>query len=87
MGFHPELGHNAGFIAQDVAPAIELNDPSANNTLTEIFVGRADDNLTHTLIVSRFARSGSECVISLKVDHWPNHNTHCFQRFLENGKL
>jgi hypothetical protein len=29
----------------------------------------------------------SERIIHLKVDHWPRHYSHCFQRFLQNGEL
>jgi len=38
LRLHPKFGHNAGFIAQCVAPAVQLNDSRAHNTLTEIFV-------------------------------------------------
>src|SRR5579863_688869 len=87
LGLHSELGHHAGFIAQHVTPAVELNDPCAYNALTEIFVRRTDEHLPHAVIPRCLSRGRSERVIRLVVDHGPHHYSHCLQRFLENGKL
>ena len=69
MGLDPELGHNAGFIAQDVAPSVQLNDPCADNTLTEIFVRRTNEHLLHTVIPRCLTGGRSESVIRL-IQSW-----------------
>src|SRR5260370_12255861 len=46
LRLHPELGYNAGFIAQDLAPAVQLNDPTTHNPLPKTFLGRT----TYTLL-------------------------------------
>src|SRR6266568_5796454 len=51
LRLHPELGHYTGLIAQDVAPAVQLNDSCAHDTLTEILVGCANEHLLHTIIL------------------------------------
>src|SRR5579863_5953807 len=76
LGHHSELGYHASFVAQNVAPAVQLNHPRAHYTLTEIFVWGANEHLSHTLIARGFRRGGRERVISLKVDHWPHHHSH-----------
>src|SRR5580693_6451946 len=50
LRLHSEFGHNAGFITQDVAPAVELNHSRTHNTLTEIFVWRTNEHLLYTVI-------------------------------------
>ena len=87
MGLDPELGHNAGFIAQGVAPSVQLNDPCADNTLTEVFVRRTNEHLPHTIVLRCLTGGRSERVIRLIIDHRPHHDSHCFQRFLENREL
>src|SRR5205085_3974251 len=53
FGSDSELVDNTGFIAQEVASAIELHDARADNALTEIFVGRANEDLAHAFIAHR----------------------------------
>src|SRR5580658_1421451 len=50
LRFDPELSDNAGFIARNIAPAVQLNDACADNTLTEIFIWRTNQHLPHPLI-------------------------------------
>src|SRR5260370_2767336 len=87
LGLHPELGYNAGFIAQDLAPAVQLNDPCAYNALTEVFVGCTNEHLLHTVIFGCFGGSGSERIIGLIVDHGPHHHSHGFERFFQDREL
>src|SRR5882757_3289629 len=48
---HSEFVHYTGFIPQEIASAIELHDASADNTLTKIFIGRANEDLADPVIV------------------------------------
>ena len=50
-GLNSESLDNACLIAQGAFPAIELHNPRATDTLGEIFVGRADENAIHPLIL------------------------------------
>src|SRR2546426_8650823 len=50
LRLHTELGHHAGLVAQDVAPAVQLNNSRANDALAEIFVRGANDHLPYTVI-------------------------------------
>src|ERR1700720_4496294 len=50
LRLYTELGHYAGLVAQDVAPAVQLNNSCPNDALAEIFVRRANDHLPHPLI-------------------------------------
>ncbi len=84
---HPKFGDNAGFIAQGIAPAIELNDSCTHNALTEIFVRCTNEHLIDTLFLGCFVGGRSERIIRLKVDHWPHHHSHCLQRLLKDGEL
>jgi hypothetical protein len=84
---YAEFGYNPRFIAQNVALSVQLNDSRADNALTEIFVGRTNDHLLHTVILRRFTGGGGERIIRLIVDHWPRHHSDCFERFLENREL
>ena len=42
---HSELGDDASLIAHNLLPSVELNDAFADNTLAQIFVRRANENL------------------------------------------
>jgi hypothetical protein len=59
-GLHSELGHDAGLIAQDILPTVQLNDPRAHKALTQIFVRRTNEHSLHTLIASGFAGRRSQ---------------------------
>src|SRR6476659_4759278 len=50
LWLHSEFGDHAGFIAQNVAPAVQLNDSRAHHALAEIFIRSADEDLLHTFI-------------------------------------
>src|SRR5208283_2406171 len=72
-----KLSDDAGFIAHDILPAVELHDSRAHNALTEIFVRRADEDLpnavTVILILRGFRGGRGERVIRLELDHGPHH--------------
>ena len=87
MRLHSELGLNAGFIAQDIAAAVQLDHPRAHNALAEVFVRRADQHLLHTVVLGCFIGGRSQRVIGLKVDLRPHLHAHGFQRLLKHRKL
>ena len=84
---HPELGHDAGFIAHNLAPAIALNHSPTDDTLRQILVGRANDYLAHPLVLGCVKGGGGQRVVSFVVDHRPYQHTHGLQSLFQNGKL
>src|SRR5216684_4723576 len=87
LGFHSKLGYDTCLIADDVAPAVQLNDSCAHHALTEILIRRTNEHLPHAVILGCFISGRGERIIRLIIDHWPHHYSHCFQCFLENGEL
>jgi hypothetical protein len=57
---YAEFGYNPRLIAQNVAPSVQLNDSRADKALTEIFVGRTNDYLLHTVILRCFTLFSSD---------------------------
>src|SRR5437588_11514109 len=49
-----KLGHNTGFVAHNVAPAVELDHASAHHALRQVFVWGANPYLVHALILCCF---------------------------------
>src|ERR1019366_10330274 len=77
LRLHAEFGYNSGFVAQNVTPAIQLDNSGAHNTLTQILVWRTNEHLPHAAIFRCLTGRGSESVIRLVVDHGPNDHSHC----------
>jgi hypothetical protein len=87
LRLYSELGDHAGLVAHEVASAVQLHDSRAHDTLAEIFVRRANQQLVHTVVFGCLAGSGSESVIRLIVDHGPHDYSHGFESLFENGEL
>ena len=86
-GRDAEFGDDAGFVAHDVLAAIELDDAGADDTLAEIFVGRADEDLGDACVLRCFGGSCGEGVIGFEFDHGPDFDAHGFESFFKDGKL
>ena len=87
LRLHAELGLDAGLVADDVGPAIELNDTCAFNTLAEILIRRANDDLLYAIILRGFSGGGGQGVVRFIVDHRPDYYAHVVERFFENREL
>jgi len=48
---YPELFHHAGFIAHQIALAIELNDSCPDDALAEVFVRCTDENSLNSFVL------------------------------------
>src|SRR5258707_11224245 len=57
LRLHSELRDHARFIAQELAPAVQLDYPRSHNTLAEILVGRANQYPLNALIQRGFGGS------------------------------
>ncbi len=84
---HAKLSNHAGLIAHDVLPAVQLNHPCTHYALTEIFVGRAEEDFSDAVILRGLRGGRGERVVRLELDHGPHHYPHRFQSFLENREL
>src|SRR5205807_1504068 len=51
LGLNPKFSHHAGFVPNDILPAIELDYSRAYDTLTQVFVWRTNDDLRYTVIL------------------------------------
>src|SRR5215475_697977 len=82
-----ELLDDSSLVAHDLAPSIALHHSRADDALGQIFVGCTNYDLAHMLVLRCVERRGSESIVGLEVDHWPDENAHRLQRLLHNGKL
>ena len=67
-----ELLDDAGLVARDARPAIQLDDARAAHALGEVLVRRADDHAFDTRIASRRHRPGGERIVRLELHHRPD---------------
>src|SRR5947207_1269531 len=63
-----ELRHNARLIAQDIAPAVELDDSRAGNTLAQVLVRGANEHLLHAAIFGCLHGGRGQRIVGLIVD-------------------
>ncbi len=87
LGFYAEFFDDAGFIAQNIAAAVELHDPISYDALTEIFVWGTDEHLSHAIVLGCFGGGGGEGIVRLIFDHGPHDDSHGFEPLLEKREL
>src|SRR5579872_1566817 len=76
---YAELRLNGGLVAHDVAAAIQLNNSRADYALTQILVGRANEHTSHAFVSRSLESGGSQGIIGLVMNHWPDHDAHCLE--------
>src|SRR6185295_9227090 len=54
FGFHAKFFDDARFVANDFAPAVQLNDSRADDALREIFIWGADDHFCYSSVLRCF---------------------------------
>src|SRR5437764_15383012 len=63
LWFYSKFADNLRFAEHDVPPPVQLNNACSHNTLTEIFVWRANQNSGHTHILGCFCCRRSERIV------------------------
>ena len=86
-GIDAKLFANGGRTANRFSPAVDLHDTRTAHALGQIFIGCPDGDLLNLPLFRCKMRGGSERIISFELDHRPDHNAHCRERFFERMEL
>ncbi len=86
-GATPNFSQTCVLVADLPGPAIELHDPVPDDTLGQVLVGRADDDLAHLGVLRRHVCGRGQRVVGLELDHRPEPDAERGERRLEDLEL